>query len=49
MATDNNLVAQGIRKVINELMESVLNKVLVTDPFVPEEHHAKKPLYAALV
>lgn len=30
-------------------MDSVMNKVLVTDPFIPEEHHAKKPLYAALV
>lgn len=49
MATDNNPVAQGIRKVITELMDSVLKRVLVTDPFLPEEHHAKKPLYAALV
>lgn len=46
---DNNLVSKGIAKVITELMESVINKVLVTDPFIPEEHHAKKPLYAALV
>lgn len=45
----NNLVSKGIRKVITELMDSVMNKVLVTDPFIPEEHHAKKPLYAALV
>lgn len=46
---DNNLVSKGIAKVITELMDSVMNKVLVTDPFIPEEHHAKKPLYAALV
>ena len=26
-----------------------MDRVLVTDPFVAEEHHAKKPLYAALV
>ncbi len=26
-----------------------MNRVLVTDPFVAEEHHAAKPLYAALV
>lgn len=45
----NQRVAEGIRTVISELMESVMNKVLVTDPFIPEEHHAKKPLYAALV
>lgn len=42
-------VSEGIKKVITELMDSVLNKVLVTDPFIPEDHHAKKPLYAALV
>lgn len=30
-------------------MDSVMNKVLVTDPFIPEQHHAKKPLYSALV
>lgn len=42
-------VSQGIHNVITELMDSVMNKVLVLDPFVPEEHHAKKPLYAALV
>ncbi|MDE6445113.1 MAG: TdeIII family type II restriction endonuclease [Muribaculaceae bacterium] len=49
MVPENNLVTEGIRKVITELMDSVLNNVLVTHPFVPEEHHAKKPLYAALV
>lgn len=42
-------VSEGIRTVITELMDSVMNKVLVTDPFIPEVHHAKKPLYAALV
>lgn len=26
-----------------------MDKVLVKDPFIAEEHHAKKPLYAALV
>lgn len=26
-----------------------MNRVLVTDPFIKEKHHSKKPLYAALV
>lgn len=30
-------------------MDRVLEKVLVEDPFLPEKHRAKKPLYAALV
>ena len=49
MIEDNNnaKVIAGIRHVIAEMMDSVLNKVLVTDPFIPEQHHAKKPLYAA--
>lgn len=42
-------VAEGIRQVIVSLMDRVMNKVLVEDPFVKEVHHAKKPLYAALV
>ncbi|MCM1503890.1 MAG: TdeIII family type II restriction endonuclease [Muribaculum sp.] len=49
MINDIDNVSAGIRKVITELMDSVMNKVLIVDPFVPEEHHAKKPLYAALV
>lgn len=42
-------VNDGIKRVITELMERVMNKVLVTDPFIKEKHHSKKPLYAALV
>lgn len=38
-----------IQAVIKELMDSVMNKVLVVDPFSTDEHRAKKPLYAALV
>jgi len=30
-------------------MDRVMNRVLVEDPFIREEHRAKKPLYAALV
>lgn len=42
-------IATGIREVIGSMMDKVLNKVLVDDPFLPERHHAAKPLYAALV
>lgn len=38
-----------IREVIADLMDKVMHKVLVADPFLPEVHHAAKPLYAALV
>jgi hypothetical protein len=31
------------------MMDNVMNNVLSTDPFIEEEHHSSKPLYAALV
>lgn len=39
----------AIQSVIKLMMEGVMQKVLVEDPFLQEEHKAKKPLYAALV
>lgn len=39
----------AIYTVIKTMMDKVMKKVLYDDPFVVEEHHAKKPLYAALV
>lgn len=30
-------------------MDRVMDKVLITDPFIKEKHHSSKPLYAALV
>ncbi len=39
----------AIQQVISEMMERIMNKVLYTDPFIREQHHANKPLYAALV
>jgi len=39
----------AIQSVIRQMMDRVMNKVLVTDPFIEEAHRAKKPLYAALV
>ncbi|MEC4807284.1 MAG: TdeIII family type II restriction endonuclease [Jaaginema sp. PMC 1079.18] len=45
----NNNVNEGISKVVSELMDSVMNKVLISDPFIKEKHYSSKPLYAALV
>lgn len=42
-------IREGIRRVISNLMDRVMDRVLETDPFIREEHYAKKPLYAALV
>lgn len=42
-------IADGIKTVVSEMMEHVMNRVLIEDPFVPEMHHAQKPIYAALV
>jgi len=39
----------AIQDVITAMMDRVMDRVLVTDPFIKEEHRAKKPLYAALV
>jgi len=42
-------VKAAIQSVIREMMDRVMEKVLVDDPFLPDEHRAKRPLYAALV
>lgn len=39
----------AIKNVISELMDKVMDRVLITDPFIKEKHHSSKPLYAALV
>lgn len=46
---DSESMKAAIQNVIRSLMERVLQRVLVDDPFIKEEHRAKKPLYAALV
>jgi hypothetical protein len=38
-----------IQTVIQDLMDRVMIRVMEKDPFIPEKHHAQKPLYAALV
>lgn len=42
-------VSDAILVIMREMMEKVMERVLVTNPFVVEKHHANKPLYAALV
>ncbi|MBE2224002.1 MAG: TdeIII family type II restriction endonuclease [Anaerolineae bacterium] len=44
-----SIMKTEIQAVIQELMDRVMIRVLEKDPFLPEEHRAKKPLYAALV
>ena len=40
---------KAIQSVVKLMMDRVMQKVLVEDPFIKENHRAKKPLYAALV
>ena len=42
-------VAAAIKEVVTTMMDRVMVRVLEEDPFVKEEHHSSKPLYAALV
>lgn len=42
-------VTEAIRGIIQTMMDRVMDKVLLTDPFIAETHRANKPLYAALV
>lgn len=42
-------IARAIENVVSEMMERVMERVLVTDPFIKETHRSSKPLYAALV
>lgn len=39
----------AIQNVVQIMMDRVMNRVLYDDPFVPDQHKASKPLYAALV
>jgi hypothetical protein len=47
--TQRQEMKEAIQSVIKTMMDRVMNTVLVDDPFIKEEHKAKKPLYAALV
>jgi len=45
----SNDISLVIKDIITAMMERVMENVLINDPFIPEEHRAKKPLYSALV
>lgn len=47
--TNELKMKQAIQSVIKVMMDGIMRKVLVEDPFIKEDHRAKKPLYAALV
>lgn len=49
MPSDPQAMKETIQSVIKDLMDRVMNRVLVEDPFIKEKFHADKPLYAALV
>ncbi|HRO52977.1 MAG TPA: TdeIII family type II restriction endonuclease [Alicycliphilus sp.] len=49
MNANKTAAAQAIQEVVSTMMDRVLQRVLVEDPFIKEKHHANKPLYAALV
>ncbi len=46
---DSDEMKLAIQSVIKAMMDRVMQNVLVKDPFIKEDHRAKKPLYAALV
>jgi hypothetical protein len=47
--TRQERVSSAIKDVVSTMMDRVMVRVMEEDPFVKEEHHASKPLYAALV
>ena len=47
--SENAQVSSAIKGIVKDLMDKVMDRVLRQDPFIPEQHHASKPLYAALV
>ncbi len=49
MPSDPQSMKETIQSVIKNLMDRVMNRVLIEDPFIKEKFHADKPLYAALV
>lgn len=47
--SDQDAMKKAIQNVIKTMMDSVMERVLISDPFLPDKHKASKPLYAALV
>ncbi|MEW5986890.1 MAG: TdeIII family type II restriction endonuclease [Chloroflexota bacterium] len=48
MSSNPPEMKEAIRFLIGDLMDRVMNRVLITDPFIQEEFRATKPLYTAL-
>ena len=46
---EKSTMKAAIQSVIKSMMDRVMYKVLIEDPFLKDEHKATKPLYAALV
>ncbi len=49
MVEECNHIGLAVQRIVTELMDKVMERVLITDPFIAEVHHAAKPLYAALI
>jgi len=49
MPAKHDEMKAAIQSVVRTMMDRVMENVLVKDPFIKEEHRAKRPLYAALV
>ncbi len=49
MPSKSKRMKAAIQDVIKRLMDRVMHKVLIEDPFLQDKHRAEKPLYAALV
>jgi len=47
--TNELKMKHAIQSVIKSMMDRIMHKVLIEDPFIKEDHRAKKPLYAMLV
>jgi Type II restriction endonuclease, TdeIII len=47
--TKKERVAAAIKNVVVTMMDRVMVRVMIEDPFIKEIHHSNKPLYAALV
>ncbi|AFZ14688.1 Restriction endonuclease, type II, MjaII [Crinalium epipsammum PCC 9333] len=47
--SESEKIKIAIQSVIKEMMDQVMERVLIIDPFISEKHRSSKPLYAALV
>ena len=47
--TNSDRVKVAIQAVVRQMMDRVMNRVMVEDPFIVEDHRSSRPLYAALV